>query len=505
MKILLVLALLAAIGLLPFIYGRQHNFIYVSTSGNDASGDGTREAPWRTIHYATTQAKEGQTLKLSDGIFAEEPFTVPPGVNIEGQGKTRTIIKPNPSFYYNPPKPGFTPEKYLIHFSSPEPTPGNQYIKKLMIDGENKRLHGGIYINRRNGLHVEDIRIQNTNFNGLWLWDTDDTRVTNVELKDCSWGSVDWCNGALDIGNVKNIIIENCIIDEGTGYGIKSLGPDNAQAVQLVIHHSHISVNPKGLWNNGMAPNISIELFNLKNSQIHDCYIDNHISVAGNDTLSAEKSIRIHHNTIDLDNRAGGQGYGIELNINNVEVDNNFFIKGFYGIVNWGAAKQQWDIHHNVFYGLQSIYPTEVLRSQTTGLHNVRLHNNTVELTGTTPVNLVGVYGGNSNGISIMNNLVIDAGGDKTSRFNEVLYTATGTTLNGVVISSNFFERLSPSEAKKYLKENYTGKHGIMRSGNKPLPYYMLKKGSSLIDAGQEAGYAYEGKMPDVGAYEYKN
>lgn len=504
MKILLLLALLTAIGLLPFIYGRQHNFIYVSTSGNDASGDGSREAPWRTIHYAMTQAKDGQTLKLSDGIFAEEPFTVPPGVNIEGQGKTRTIIKPNPSFYYNPPRPGFSPEKYLIHFSSPESTPGNQYIKKLMIDGENKRLHGGIYINRRNGLHVDDIRIQNTNFNGLWLWDTDDTCVTNVELKDCSWGSVEWCNGALNIGNVKNVVIENCIIDEGTGYGIKGLGPDGAITDHLAIHHCHISVNPKGLWNNGTAPNISIELFNLKNTEIHDCYVDNHISVAGDDAMSAERSVRIHHNTIDLGNRAEGKGYGVELNINHAEIDNNFFIKGVYGIVNWGAAKQHWDIHHNIFYGLESVYPTDVLRSQTGGFHHVRLYNNTIELTGDTPVNLVGAYGGSSSDVSVMNNLIIGTDDDKAFNFNNVIYVAGNATISNILVSNNFFERLSPSEKQKYLKDNYTGKHGVAQAGSRPLPYYMLTKGSSLIDAGRNAGYGYEGKMPDVGAYEYR-
>lgn len=505
MKVLVVLTILAAIGLLRFIYGRNTDILYVSTSGNDTSGNGTKAAPWRTIRHAVSQAKDGETIQLSEGVFTEEPFTVPPGVSIEGQGRTRTVIKADPAFYYHPPKPGFAPEKYLIHFTSPEDALGNQHIKKLMIDGENKRLHGAIYVNNRRGLRMDDIRIQNTNFNGLWLWDAKDTHITNVELKDCSWGSFEWCSGALNVGNVRNVTIENCLIDEGTGYGIKGIGPEGAQAINLVIRHSHITVNPKGLWNNGTAPNISIELFNLKNSEIHDCYLDNHVSVADNDTVSREQTVRIHHNIIDLDNRAAGNGYGIELNVSNAEVDNNFFIKGSYAIVNWGAPKQHWDIHHNVFYGLASIYPTDVVRAQTHGLHHVRFYNNTIELTGNTPVNLVGVYGGRSNDVSIMNNLVINAGPGNASSFKEVLYIERGATLDGVEISNNFFEQLSPGEVKKYARHNYTGKHGIVASGNKPMPYYMPRRGSRLIDAGRDVGYAYEGKMPDVGAYEYKD
>src|SRR5690606_21141812 len=106
------------------------------------------------------------------------------------------------------------------------------------------------------------------------------------------------------------------------------------------------------------------------------------------------QTIRVHHNIIDLDTRADGAGYSMELTMHDVEVDHNYFLRGNYAIANWGNPMQNWNIHHNIFYGIESIYPSEILRSQWGGLHNVNFYNNTIELAGTKTVNLIGVYGG---------------------------------------------------------------------------------------------------------------
>ena len=98
--------------LVLFIVGLNCAFAtdyYVSTSGSDASGNGTQGSPWRTLRFACTRvtANQGHTIRLSGGTFVELQMTVPPGVSIIGAGMDQTIIKSDPSFYYNPASPGF--------------------------------------------------------------------------------------------------------------------------------------------------------------------------------------------------------------------------------------------------------------------------------------------------------------------------------------------------------------------------------------------------------------
>ena len=42
---------------------------YVSTQGNDISGDGTSENPWQTIQYALSHMQGGDTLILKNGTY----------------------------------------------------------------------------------------------------------------------------------------------------------------------------------------------------------------------------------------------------------------------------------------------------------------------------------------------------------------------------------------------------------------------------------------------------
>jgi len=65
----------------------------------------------------------------------------------------------------------------------------------------------------------------------------------------------------LNLGNVQRVEVAQLTVDENTGYGIKAIGPDGYNDIlYLKIHDSHVSVAPTGLWNNGSAPNIAIEL-----------------------------------------------------------------------------------------------------------------------------------------------------------------------------------------------------------------------------------------------------
>lgn len=488
---------------------------YVNTTGNDSSGDGTAAKPWKTLMYAVSKVPPnlGNVIQVGIGTFIENGLIeVPLGVSITGSGREYTFIKATPSFYYHPSDPGYSTNKFLISLSSYNPTDGNQSLRNFTIDGDSKQLHGGIYVRYRNKVIIDNVRVQNTNFTGIWLWDVRDSKLSNSILYNCSWGSTGFCVGALNLGNVTNVDISHIDINESTGYGIKAIGPNGYDDItNLKIHDGKVSVNPFGLWNNGTAPNIAIELWqvNLINCEIYNMYVDNTISLVNSNAIPSTgvQTIRVHDNTLDMATRANGSGYGIELTVHDAEIDHNYFIKGNYGIANWDNPMKNWTIHHNTFYALQGIYPGEVVRSQWSGLHNVKLYNNTIEFTGDKTMNVVGIYGGISDNIDIKNNLVINSNTSYSYYTNQLIHSENGAVINVLQVLNNSVDKIDPgsiiaSITNSLVKINPLLNPSITKTGQRPTPYYLPTLGSSLIDAGLNVGYSFTSTAPDIGAWE---
>ena len=482
---------------------------YVSTSGNDAAGNGTSASPWRTLKLAVTRvpANQGHIIKLSAGTFVENgQFNVPPGVSIEGSGVDQTFVKASSSFYFNPADPGFALDKFLMTLTSASQTAGNQTLKNFTLDGDGKKLHGGIYVKFRTNVTIENIKVQNTNFCGLWIWDVKSSSLKDVKLVNCSWGSTGWASGALQLANLDGVVIQRLNIDESTGYGIKALGSGGNRITNMKVSDSRISVNPVGKWNNGSAPNIAFELWEvyLVGCEIYNTYLDNHLSLVNVQTpATGIQSIRVHHNTFDLLSRAGGRGYGIELSINDAEIDNNWFNGGSYGIANWSPAYvKNWSIHHNTFNNLVNSYPGEILRSQVTGINNVKIYNNTVEFSGASTMNFVGLHKGQSTNIDIKNNLVINSNTSYNWWPNQLIFMEGGATIAGLTVSNNFLSNLPVGTSVGAIANNFTGDSKVSKTGAKPKPYFIPASGSPLIDKGVNVGLAFTGPAPEIGAHE---
>ncbi|HEV8515443.1 MAG TPA: Ig-like domain-containing protein [Cyclobacteriaceae bacterium] len=483
---------------------------YVSTTGNDA-GNGSAASPWKTLKYAVTKtpASQDYAIMLSAGTFVENGLIeVPLGVSIIGAGIDQTIIKAASSFYYYPASPAYSTDKFLISLNEYNQLPGNQTLSGFTIDGDGKKLHGGIYVRHRNNVTIDGVKVMNTHFMGIWLWDVQTSTLKNSQIINASWGSSAYCVGALSLGNLDRVDISNLTVDENTGYGIKAIGPNGGNNIfNTLIHDSRISVSPVGLWNNGSAPNIAIELWqvNLVGCQIFNSYVDNNISLVNSNAIpsSGIQTMRVHHNTLDMDTRAHGAGYGIELNIHDAEIDHNYFLKGLYGIVNWSNPMKNWSIHHNTFYGMQGTYPGEVVRSQWSGLHNVKLYNNTIEFAGAKTMNVVGVYGGASDNVDIKNNLFIDNNTAYSYYANQLVHTESGATITGLTVSNNSFSRLPVGTVPGTYSNNLTSDPLISKTGARPAAYYMPKSGSPLIDVGANVGYTFLGTAPDIGAIEF--
>jgi hypothetical protein len=488
------------------------NSFNVSVTGSDA-GDGSVTKPWRTLRYAVSKvpANQGFIIVLSAGTFVESGLIeVPLGVSVVGAGVDKTILKAASSFYYYPASPAYATDKFLISLNEYNQRDGNQTLSGFTIDGDGKKLHGGIYVRYRNKVIIENVKVQNTNFTGIWLWDLKDSKLISTQIINSSWGSTAYCVGALNVGNLENVEIDRLDINEDRGYGIKAIGPNgNNNIINVKIHDSRVSVHPFGLWNGGSAPNIAIELWqvNLVRSEIYNTYVDNTISLINSNATPSTgiQTIRVHHNILDMMTRAGGAGYAVELTIHDAEVDNNYFLKGKYGIANWDNPMKNWNIHHNTFYGLENYYPGEIVRSQWSGLHNVKFYNNTVEFTGTKTMNVIGLYGGASDNVDIKNNLFINNNTGYSYYPNQLVHLENGATLSVLTVKNNLFDRLAIGTVAGTYGSNLTADPLITKTDARPSPYYMPKAGSPLINAGVNVGYTFAGTAPEIGALEYNS
>lgn len=487
------------------------NIYYVSTSGND-NGDGSPGNPWRTLRVAVTKvaAGQGHTIRLSQGTFVESgSFNVPPGINIEGAGVDQTIIKAASSFHFNPGDPGFALDKFLMTLNSSGFSEGNQTLRNFTIDGDGKRLHGGIYVKNRNKIVIENVKVTQTNFCGIWIWDVKNSTLRQITLVNCSWGSTGWASGALQLAHLEAVDISGLNIDENSGYGIKALSSGGNRITRLKVYDSRISVNPAGKWNNGSAPNIAFELWEvyLTDCEIYNTYMDNHLSLVNVQTPpTGGRSIRVHHNVFDLLERAGGHGYAIELSINDAEIDNNWIKGGSYGIAHWSPAYcANWSIHHNTFHSLSSGYPGDIIRAQVSGLHNVKFYNNTVELMGSSTINVFGLHAGSSDNLDLKNNLIINSNTSYSWYPNQLIFLEKGASVSGLSVGNNLLDKLSVGSVAGTYTNNLQLNCNITQSGARPDPYYLPNGGSPLIDAGINVGFAFQGSAPDIGAHEFKS
>ncbi|MBA4053524.1 MAG: hypothetical protein C0490_02320, partial [Marivirga sp.] len=484
---------------------------HVSASGNDA-GDGSSGNPWRTLKNAVSKvpANQGHVIVMSAGTFIEAgPINVPTGVSIEGAGIDQTIIKSASSFYYYPGTPGFATDKFLIQIKSNSNTPGNQSIKNLTIDGDGRKLHGGIFAQNRTNVVVENVKVQYVNFSGIWYWSVNDSAIRGVKLKDCAWGSVGWCSGALQVANSNNIDISGFDIDEGRGYGIKNLGQNqNSPFANVKLHDGRVSVAPSGIWNNGTAPNISIEFWgsSFGGTEIYNLYVDNHISLVTYATYQRTTPLKIYNNVFDiLGPRAKGNGYGLELSVYDVEIYNNWFNGGSTPMVNWGDHQfENWNIHHNTIYGVSSGYPTAMIVSYKGGLKNVNIYNNTTETVGAATVNFIEFNnGGVGENINIKNNLVINSNTSYAWYPNRFISLEKASSIKNLQVSNNLFYKLPIGTIPGTYTNNLTIDPKITGSGARPTPYYLPLPGSPLIDAGVNVGLPFQGAAPDIGAHEF--
>ncbi len=499
---ILVLACFALLLIHPSL-GKDY---HVSVNGNDGSGDGSTSKPFRTLRHACSlvPANQGHRIVLSAGTFVESGrCVVPSGVSVVGAGIDKTIITANSSFYRSVFS-GYDANLFLIYVKG-----SNQRLTGFTMDGKDKNIYGGIMIQYSSNIEVDHVSINGFYFCGIWLWETRNSTFHDSRTYDCSWASTGWAGGGVHLFNLTDIRLYNLNCKEvaqrngrGGGNAIKAIGGENNRMTRVVIDNCIVDVNDFGVWQNGKAPNISIEFWHTiaEECEIRNTYIQHHISLVGkrNSPLPPSKfRWRLLNNNFICRN-----SYPIEISYNNVEMAYNHIDANGSGyfICNWeteGERYENWYIHDNVIeevggYG----WPNSLMQSRG-GLKNIRFYNNTVYLKGA-PLGVVSVYGSNSTqDVYIENNIFYRSG--KTNANTEpskdlLVYAKTSEgihRINNVYIRNNIFKNfpqdVSPSHVSNVVNSgNRVGDPGLNFSGGKPYPFYQPRSSSlaTQINAG---------------------
>ena len=256
----------------------------------------------------------------------------------------------------------------------------------------------------------------------------------------------------------------------------------------LKVYNNTLIVPSHGAWENGMAPAISAEFLGmaLKDCEIYNNTLNNHISLAGSASLG--RGIHIHNNFFNLG--WGRYGYGVEAMMDNLEIDHNHFFGGIYPIALWGKHPKNHNIHHNLFEGAcAGGFVNRELLQYMAPVTNLRFINNTIIDNGGIG-RIFALH--TSSTYEARNNLII-----RTLEPKDIW----GTKIPGKVFH-NFFANTTP-----HGENAMTGDPGITLAEGRPLrpPYYTAKPDSSILNNGEILSPwtdGFTGTAPDMGAIE---
>lgn len=339
-----------------FCFSVNAQTYYVSTSGNDITGDGSVGKPWKTVRNATINVTSaGSTIHVNAGTYTESTSTLnlAVGVNLEGDGAATTIIKS-----------GLTGQwSTFLNIESGAVTNGNQSISGLTFDGQyvsesNYKTWIGIWVTMRNNVTIKDCIIQgfynrgvifNGNGRNESTIPTDpgiyttgnkviNNKFVNTAGKEAGSGTI---YGQLNISGQQGMEISGNDMNQTqrvagrNGELIKYWGSGYLKGCKILnnilkrANFTGPSYNGDGDWN------FAIELFNLTGLEIGGNTIQGSIDLNYNRVISPYAySVWIHDNISNHEpvNTKEEQGVIFEFETSKAIVENNRFYNLAMGI-----------------------------------------------------------------------------------------------------------------------------------------------------------------------------
>ena len=262
---------------------------YVDRQGSD-SADG-HTAPWLTIKHALTQVKAGDVISINDGVYSEGQLVFPEGVSLTSTSQDNTKVKIQPNIRLGLNKP-------LLILSSASPgSNGNQTISYVELDGQNgsNTCRWAIKLQNRN-----NVRIHHCNIHDFFCGNA--SYAVWVKSTEIPFTSKWW---------------EFCPYNQqepGNDINLDALWPANPITNFELDHNTITKCGYRKSLGSGSFCN-TIELFNLKDSSIHDNDIDS-INAKSQCIVGVSAildNVDIYNNTLRMARYTDRSSYIIEI------------------------------------------------------------------------------------------------------------------------------------------------------------------------------------------------
>ncbi|HMK04987.1 MAG TPA: nicotinamide riboside transporter PnuC [Ferruginibacter sp.] len=285
--------------ILVFQWGFASTY-YISTKGDDRTGNGSTSNPWRTLYKATASVKTpGDIIHVTAGLYVETVrCMLAVGVSIEGEG-TYSIIQSTLTEQF----------VAIIIATSPEGTDGNQHISHLKLDGNKRTTSWAIEIRGRKNVSIHDCTIADFEESGVFwggrndndpsapsIYATGNSFYNNI-LTNCAKYD-GYGRGCLVIGGQQGMLVYNNTISQtgrakGTnGWPIKYCNDGFLKGCK--IYNNTITKEPY----DGKTWDFAIELFNESGLEIYNNTIIGSIDLNYQTKGEYAYSVYIHDNII---------------------------------------------------------------------------------------------------------------------------------------------------------------------------------------------------------------
>ena len=344
--------------------------VYVATTGNDTSGDGTSGTPYLTIAKGVSEASAGDTVYVVAGTYnISSTIILPVEVSLMGEGVT-SILSCTGAGAYSP----WDETPSLILTSASEGTDGNQSVSHLYFNGNDTVADAGILVYRRSNVAIHDCTFLRFHYYGVRFktgpaepttYSTSNSFHDNV-VYDCGGKNVSY--GDLSIGGQEGLLIYNNDIQQplrpgynNSGFPIKYNGGGHLKG--LKIYDNYIYLEQSTVYDEW---NISIELFAIHggceiygNTCVGPIDFSAYVGEVGiDDSGGYGYAVKIYNNTLGANNLVSYETYGVTLEREvkgGVYIYNNIIrnVRAGITMVNPGAGvTEDIYIHHNLFYNL---------------------------------------------------------------------------------------------------------------------------------------------------------
>lgn len=514
---------------------------YIDPSGNDTTGTGSIGSPWKTLYKATTAiAVSGNIIHINAGTYIEtQQIVLAPGVSLEGDGRTTTIIKSTLTSDFNE----------MINCRSAMGTNGNQHITGLQFDGQNSTW-ALIRIGGRSNFEIYNCDFINAKIHGVtfaaWNIDYNDNgypnypatqmyctgnKFYNNTMTNCGGWEIPNTGGNgfgnLQFGGQNGFLVyDNTIIQNrapyNNGWPIKYW--QGGYNVDCKIYNNYLQHRLQDFTLGDQNWDFAIEMFNCTgmeiygNTIINGCVDYNYTSTTGfgmggtNPVVGPYTySLWIHDNVFYCSsvNTHIQTGITLEFNVDTVIVENNTFDKYNIGVLftprtncNINNVKIQKNLFTNVSIGDGTegyFIDCGVYSGSNINFNNLEIYNNTFLANSSSPVEK-GIMLPNSTGTGVLQNIKIKnnilkgvAGAPLQVREGTVAITNLDIQYNDLYGNGNSnLPTYTVTPGSGYTFSNNVNVNPSFGTG------YELVTGSSLIDAGIDVGLAYTGSAPNI-------